>query len=207
MSDATATTSCSVDRGGWFRCASPTTLILPAGSHRFDVRASTATAAARISYSWTIAATAGAGGPCAVSPFTFLKPVHPEVSAAEQQFVNLVNHARATLAVPLPPLTINVQLDLAADSHSYWQDVVLGNGLSHYGCGNSDPGQRIRDAGYRASTWGEVTLVSNPPASPQAALNLFKNSPGHWALLTSPKFTQIGVGASAYHWTGDLGSP
>ena len=129
--------------------------------------------------------------------------MHPGTNADEQQFVSLVNQARASLG--LQALAVNSKLSLAADSHSYWQDSALNLGLSHTGCNGSDPFQRMSDAGYSGIYEGEVTLVSYPAASAQKAFNLFKSSPGHWALLTSPDFTQIGVGESAYHWTGDLG--
>lgn len=135
----------------------------------------------------------------------YLWPVDPGISSAEQQFVNLVNQERGTLG--LAPLTLNSSLNLAADSHSYWQDVAFGyNGLTHQpGCNGSSPFQRMADAGFNASFEGEVTLVSYPQASAQAAFNDFMNSPPHKALLLCPYFTQIGVGESAYHWTGDLG--
>jgi uncharacterized protein YkwD len=177
---------------------------LPTGNHTFAVRAANVVATATVGYSWRINPTSVAAS-CAASPYVFLKPVRPEISAAEQQFLDLVNQARAGLG--LAALKINTNLAVAADSHSYWQDVALGNSLSHTGCGNSDPGQRIADSGYRASTWGEVTLISNPPASAQGAFTMFKNSPGHWAILTSPNYSEIGIGASSYHWTGALGSP
>jgi uncharacterized protein YkwD len=141
-----------------------------------------------------------------VPPYKYLKPVHAEINADEQQFVDLVNQARQSLA--LPPLTINSKLNIAADSHSYWQDVVYGSsGLSHTGCGGTAPWPRIADAGYSGTSLGEVTLVNSAGANAQTAFNMFKNSPPHWTLLTSPNFTDIGVGESAYHWTGDLGHP
>jgi uncharacterized protein YkwD len=130
--------------------------------------------------------------------------VHPEISSDEQQFVNLVNSARQGLGLQL--LSLNSKLSLAADSHSYWQDATYGyTGLSHTGCGNTDPWTRIADAGWSGSWEGEVTLVRYPAAGAQTAFDMFKGSAPHWQLLTSPNFTQIGVGASAYHWTGDLG--
>jgi uncharacterized protein YkwD len=119
--------------------------------------------------------------------------------------VNLVNSARQSLG--LQPLAINSKLDLAADSHSYWQDSALHFGLSHTGCGGSDPVLRFADVGYTWSNLGEVTLVNSAGANAQTAFNMFKESPGHWALLTSPDFTEIGVGESTWHWTGDLGRP
>jgi uncharacterized protein YkwD len=142
------------------------------------------------------------------APYTYLWPVNPGISSQEQQFVGLVNQARQQLG--LKALSLNPSLSLAADSHSYWQDVAFGNsGLTHQpGCNGSTPWQRIADAGYNNSGYeGEVTLVSSAAASPQQAFNMFKGSAPHWALLTCPGFTQIGVGESAYHWTGDLGGP
>ena len=141
------------------------------------------------------------------APYSYLWPVYPAISSAEQQFVDLVNQARQSLG--LQPLALNSSLSLAADSHSYWQDVAFGySGLTHEpGCNGSTPWQRIADAGYNGSYEGEVTLVNSATASAQQALSMFQGSPPHWALLTCPNFTQIGVGASAYHWTGDLAGP
>jgi uncharacterized protein YkwD len=131
--------------------------------------------------------------------------VHPEISSDEQQFVTLVNAARAALG--LQPLSLNSSLSIAADSHSYWQDATYGySNLSHTGCGGTDPWTRLSDAGYNGTWEGEVTLVRYPPANAQTAFDMFKSSPPHWTLLTSPNFTEIGVGAGAYHWTGDLGA-
>ena len=140
------------------------------------------------------------------APYKYLWPVSPGISSEEQQFVGLVNQARQSLG--LQPLTLNSSLSLAADSHSYWQDVAFGySGLTHQpGCNTSTPGQRMSDAGYSGMYEGEITLVSYPAASAQQAFNMFKGSPPHWQLLTSPLFTQIGVGESSWHWTGDLGS-
>jgi serralysin len=139
-----------------------------------------------------------------VPPYKYLKPVAPGINAEEQKFVDLVNQARAGLG--LKPLAINTKLDLAADSHSYWQDATFGKtGLSHTGCGNTAPWPRIADAGFSGNYLGEVTLVNSAGANGQTAFSMFKGSPPHWELLTSPNFTQIGVGQSQWHWTGDLG--
>lgn len=132
-----------------------------------------------------------------------MKPVAPGINAEEQKFVDLVNQARQ--ALKLKPLAINAKLDLAADSHSYWQDSFLHFSLSHTGCGGTAPWPRIADAGFSGTYLGEVTLVNSAGANGQTAFNMFKGSPPHWELLTSPNFTQIGVGQSTWHWTGDLG--
>ena len=130
--------------------------------------------------------------------------MNPGISSEEQAFVNLVNQARQGLG--LKSLAIDSKLSLAADSHSYWQDVTFGgSGLSHTGCGGTTPWARIADAGYSGTYLGEVTLVHSAGASAATAFSMFKNSAPHWTLLTSPNFTVIGVGQSSWHWTGDLG--
>jgi uncharacterized protein YkwD len=141
------------------------------------------------------------------SPYTYLWPVAPGVSSDEAAFVSLVNQARTSLG--LKPLTLDSSLSIAADSHSYWQDVAFGySGLTHQpGCNGSTPWQRMADVGYGSGNEGEVTLVRNPPANAQTAFAMFKASAPHWQLLTSPLFTKIGVGESGYHWTGDLWGP
>jgi chitodextrinase len=51
-------TSCSVDSGAFQSCGSPATLSLPAGSHKFIVKAFNSTSSSSASYSWTISAPA-----------------------------------------------------------------------------------------------------------------------------------------------------
>ena len=212
------------------RCRSPATWSkLRAGRYAFTLIATSSHGTTRVAYRWRIVAgrpgtpppppppgppppppgpppTPPPGTSCATPPYHYLSPVHPETSAAEQQFVNLVNQARQSLGVRA--LSLNSSLNLAADSHSYWQDSAYGySGLSHTGCGGSDPRARFADAGYGGSPAGEVTLVRFPAANAQTAFDMFKSSSGHWALLTSPSFSEIGVGASGYHWTGALGGP
>jgi len=131
--------------------------------------------------------------------------VRPEISADETAFVALVNAERAKQS--LGPLVIYSRLSVAADSHSYWQDATYGyNGLSHTGVNGSSPGDRALAAGYRWSTWGEVTLVSLPSANAQRAFDMFMSSPPHRAILMGGAFRHIGVGQSAYHWTGVTGA-
>jgi uncharacterized protein YkwD len=205
-----SSTSCTVDSGAAASCSSPATYTLAVGSHTFRVTVANAAGSATVAYSWTITAGGGGGGGsgsgCATAPYKYLSPVHPELSADEQQFVDLVNQARQGLGLAI--LTVNSKLNLAADSHSYWQDKTYGyTGLSHSGCNGSGPGERLIDAGYSATAWGEITLVRNPPADAATAFAMFKGSAPHWGIITSPSYTEVGVGESAYHWTADFGHP
>lgn len=135
-----------------------------------------------------------------------MAPVQPEINAEETAFLVLVNAERGRLG--LRALSLDSRLNVAADSHSYWQDATYGyNGLSHTGANGSNPDQRITAAGYTWATWGEVTLVRYPAATAAVAFQMFMDSPPHRALLTGASFTQIGIGQSTYHWTGVLGVP
>ena len=108
----------------------------------------------------------------------------------------------------LGALTLDARLNIAADSHSFWQDAAYGyNSLSHAGANGSSPDQRITAAGYAWSLWGEVTLVRYPAANAAVAFEMFMNSPPHRTLLMGAGFRQIGIGQSTYHWTGVLGTP
>ncbi|MDQ2909568.1 MAG: CAP domain-containing protein [Actinomycetota bacterium] len=152
------------------RCNSPKTWSgLVPGRYAFALITVTRRTSARVTYRWKIVPhVAGVTPPppppppgpppppppppgaasFATPPYRYLKPVHPEISSAEQQFVDLVNQARQSLA--LQPLSVNSKLSLAADSHSYWQDAIYGrSGLSHTGCGGTNPWPRLADAGYK----------------------------------------------------------
>ena len=199
-----SSTTCSIDGGAAVPCSSPKTYsALAVGPHTFRVTVSNAAGSASASHAWTITtATTGGGG----SGYRYVEPVSPTLSSQEAEFLNLVNVERAR--VGLGPLSISTKLNLAADSHSFWQDAVYGaSNLSHAGKLGSSPGDRATDVGYVWSTWGEVTLVASPQLSAAAALSRFMNSPDHRAILLGPSLREIGVGASAYHWTALLAAP
>ena len=200
------TTTCSLD-GAARACASPATYGgLAAGPHTFRVTVSGALGAASASFSWTIAAGPPPPPPPPSTGSGLLAPVQPEINAEETAFLVLVNAERGRLG--LRALSLDSRLNVAADSHSYWQDATYGyNGLSHTGANGSNPDQRITAAGYTWATWGEVTLVRYPAANAAVAFEMFMNSPPHRALLMGASFTQIGIGQSTYHWTGVLGVP
>ena len=129
-----------------------------------------------------------------------------KVLAVGQDVVNQTNQNRAN--VGLPPLVINAQLTAAAEAHSAEQ--ATRNTMTHTGANGSNPGQRMKNAGYRPSTWGENVAAGYP--DPASVVNGWINSPGHRANILNPAFTEIGVGAvtsssGAIYWTMDLGAP
>ncbi|NJO97736.1 MAG: CAP domain-containing protein [Pleurocapsa sp. CRU_1_2] len=63
----------------------------------------------------------------------------------DQQILDLVNQERAKVGAD--PLSINQQLDQAADLHS--QDQASMNNMTHTGSNGSDAGTRIQGEGYQ----------------------------------------------------------
>lgn len=125
-------------------------------------------------------------------------------SAIEQQIINLVNQERA--AAGLPPLTVNLQLNGAAQFHT--QDMVTisnqyGPATAHqhtlYGTIRPELTDRLDAAGYddwtTSFTFGENIAYGYTSAAEVMAG--WMNSPGHRANILSTTFTEIGVSVIA----------
>jgi Ca2+-binding RTX toxin-like protein len=120
-------------------------------------------------------------------------------SEYESQMLALINAERA--AHGLAPLRLNGRLNSSSETHSRWmlnEDV-----FSHDGAAGSDPGDRMRDAGYQFTgswTWGEniswQSLGGAAGISDEvvAMHNSLMASPGHRANILNPNFVEIGIG-------------
>lgn len=155
-----------------------------------------------------------------------------EPTAYEQYMLELVNRARmnpeaevqrnpkvASLNEDLAPGTIsstakqplafNLKLIDAARQHSQW--MLNNNTFSHTGAGGSDPGSRMRAAGYSFTgswTWGENISWSGTTGTPnltsmvaQQHDNLF-DSPGHRTNLMNDAFKEVGLGVLVGQFSG-----
>ena len=76
--------------------------------------------------------------------------------------------------------------------------------MSHTGTGGTDGGQRITNAGYRWSTWGENVAAGQP--TPADAMSSWMASPGHRANILNGSVNHIGVAATTgtngvVYWT------
>ncbi len=123
-----------------------------------------------------------------------------------QEVVNLTNQHRANAG--LAPLSVDSRLNAAAQAHSAEQ--ASRNLMTHTGANGSNPGARIRAAGYAPSTWGENVAAGYVSAAD--VTNGWMNSPGHRANILNGRFTQIGVAAVAasngtIYWTMVLAAP
>lgn len=117
----------------------------------------------------------------------------------ERQMLDLINAERTSRG--LDPLTLELRLNDSSEDHSSWMDDT-GN-FSHTGAGGSNPGDRMRDAGFEFSgnwTWGENVAYQSERGAPGIAddvVNLHEalmNSPGHRANILNPNFEVIGIG-------------
>jgi len=102
---------------------------------------------------------------------------------------------------PTEPLSWHPNLDAAAESHA--QDMFENDELTHEGSDGSTLSDRLGRAEYAASHWGEN--VAWGPRTPAQAVEAFKNSPGHCAVMSSPNFNQIGIAKIGEYWVFDFG--
>jgi uncharacterized protein YkwD len=122
--------------------------------------------------------------------------------------VGLINTERINAGCG--PLSVDGRLQNAAQDFS--QDMANRNYFSHNTPEGVDPGQRMRNAGYDMSTWGENIFMSGGLATAQEAVNAWMNSEGHRANILNCGFAQTGVGIAtnsngASYWTQDFATP
>ena len=116
----------------------------------------------------------------------------------EREVVAQVNAERASRG--LAALELDVRLGAAAIRHS--EDMAGGCFLSHTGSDGSEPGQRISQAKYASSTWGENVAYGHANAS--GVVKAWLASPDHRANILNPSFHHIGVGhvpEGPHFWT------
>jgi uncharacterized protein YkwD len=122
-------------------------------------------------------------------------PAGPEISAAVEEFVSLVNAHRVT--VGCAPLEWDRGVADVAEAHS--QDMVARDFFSHTNPDGDSPWDRLGEAGisFRLAAeniaWGYT--------SAEAVLSGWLGSPGHRANIENCALTQHGVGLADWHWT------
>lgn len=120
------------------------------------------------------------------------------------QVVSLVNRERA--AAGCGGLTEDAQLTNAAQRHS--DDMAARDFFEHTNPDGADPGQRVTDAGYRWSTYGEN--IARGQQTPESVMESWMNSPGHRANILNCSFKNIGIGihkgSGGPWWTQDFGA-
>ena len=134
----------------------------------------------------------------------------PAADSALGQIITLVNVHRA--AARLQPLTLNRTLMSEAQRFSAVQASI--GRLSHRGVDGTTAGQRLTRAGYNWSFYGENLAAGQETAA--AVVAGWMASPGHRAVMLSPKAYEVGIGhtyrsndpARFYdYWVMELGRP
>ncbi|MEV6683150.1 CAP domain-containing protein [Streptomyces erythrochromogenes] len=114
----------------------------------------------------------------------------------------LVNAERARAGCSA--VTLNAQLSSAAQNHS--KDMAAHRNMSHTGSDGSNPGVRIRQAGYQGSGLGENVAMGYPTA--EKVMEGWMNSPGHRQNILNCAFKEMGIGLSQpdFYWTQTFGA-
>ncbi|GAA1503611.1 hypothetical protein GCM10009730_02900 [Streptomyces albidochromogenes] len=121
--------------------------------------------------------------PVASSP---AQPAAP--SSFAQRVTALVNTERSKNGCG--PVSQNGRLDTAAQRHS--ADMAARDFFDHTNPDGAGPGERVTDAGYAWSTYGENIAMGQ--RTPAQVMESWMNSSGHRANILNCSFKEIGVG-------------
>jgi uncharacterized protein YkwD len=159
----------------------------------------------------------GGGSPPADPPSSTPDPDgwSAELAALEDEMLVLVNELRAqgtscggTSFGPRPALRMEAALRRAARLHS--KDMADNGYFSHTSQDGRSPWDRIGEAGYTGSPYGENIAAGNTAA--QATFQQWVNSPGHCQNMMTGNANEIGigvfVGSGGYgaYWTQTFGA-
>lgn len=114
--------------------------------------------------------------------------VLPPPSDFGQQVLDLTNEFRSQNG--LPPLTLNTQLNAAAQEQS--QNMAQEDFFDHIGLDGSTPATRAQDQGYTFSFIGEN--IGAGYQTPGEVVQGWIDSPGHRENLLNPNYAEIGIG-------------
>ncbi|MEV6250389.1 CAP domain-containing protein [Streptomyces sp. NPDC051742] len=119
------------------------------------------------------------------------------------QVISLVNAERAKAGCG--PLAANATLAGAAQGHS--DDMAARDFFDHTNPDGEGPGERVTEAGYPWSTYGEN--IAKGQSTPEQVMEAWMNSPGHRANILNCDFKEIGIGVHTEggpYWTQVFGA-
>jgi len=125
------------------------------------------------------------------------------LDGAEQEFLYLINEYRADQNPPAPPLSIDPELNRAAqwlaDDMAAHQAIYHNEPYPPY----RGPYQRMLDCGQTGIRYfGEIVLRGSTSAS--GALAMWRTSSGHDCAIRYPGYTTVGIGRSGGYWAVDF---
>ena len=143
-----------------------------------------------------LAATTGTPDATATSEPAGTPTVQPTPGVPTSGFgaevVNLVNEYRVSKG--LPRLRADPYITTASNNYAHVMATERGNvaSVSHTGPDGSTSEQRLAASGYGGAFCGENLAAGQ--VSPQAAVDVWKSSPAHNAIMLAANPTEIGVG-------------
>ena len=102
----------------------------------------------------------------------------------------------------VPTLKWNDVLEKVATRHSV--DMAKNKSLSHNSSSGAGPGERIRNAGYRWTSYAENIAVGY--TDEKTVIIGWLASPGHCSNMMGRSYKEMGIGRSGNYWTQDFGS-
>lgn len=126
----------------------------------------------------------------------------------KEKLLKLVNEVRTSgcncageYQAPVDEVVWNDTLAKVAYNHSV--DMDENNYFSHTDLNGGSPGDRMRDAGYSWTTYGEN--IANGYTDEEAVIEGWLKSPGHCKNIMNGNFKEMGVGKSGTYWTQVFG--
>jgi uncharacterized protein YkwD len=103
---------------------------------------------------------------------------------------------------PTTTVAWNGQLESAAAVHA--ADMYKNDYFSHTGLDGSSPGDRIRNAGYNWTSYGEN--IAKGYTTEQAVMDAWIKSEEHCINIMNPLFTEFGAAKAGSYWVQEFGS-
>ena len=103
---------------------------------------------------------------------------------------------------PTTTVAWNGQLESAAAAHA--ADMYKNDYFSHTGLDGSSPGDRIRNAGYNWTSYGEN--IAKGYTTEQAVMDAWIKSEEHCINIMNPLFTEFGAAKAGSYWVQEFGS-
>lgn len=134
------------------------------------------------------------------APIPVPPPVPTPTDVDPAAVLAVINRER--VARGLGQLKASPELNRAAHDHT--SDMARHNFMDHTGSDGSTLATRLRAAGYPYAWAGEIIAAGYPDE--EAVVRGWINSPAHYAIMFSDKYTEFGAGGIARFWTVDFGS-
>ena len=134
----------------------------------------------------------------------------PPPQSVWNEMLDAVNEARSqsrtcggTPFAAAPPLHWDDRLEAAARAHT--EDMARNDHFDHVGTDGSEPGDRVRRAGYGWRRVGEN--IARHQRSVDEVVSDWLDSAGHCQQLMDPRFVEMGAVERDGYWTQVFGAP